>query len=55
MIWNNFKGNKVFEAINAAVISLDKSDVLNNILIALGERHKDYGSKIEHLPVKKKS
>jgi hypothetical protein len=35
------------------VISLDKSDVLNNILIALGERHKDYGSKIEHLPVKK--
>ena len=43
-------GNKVFEAINAAINSLEKKDVLNSILFALGERHKEYGAKIDHFP-----
>lgn len=44
-------GNNVFEAVNAAVLLLDKIEGLNNLLIDLGSRHINYGAKIEHLPV----
>ena len=44
-------GNNVFEAINAAVNSLEKTDSLNNLLIELGARHKSYGAKIEYFEV----
>lgn len=44
-------GNNVFEVINAAVNSLDKPDVLKNLLIELGRRHINYGTKIEYFPV----
>jgi hypothetical protein len=44
-------GNNIFEAINAAVNSLDKTDVLNSTLFALGQRHRDYGAKQEHFSV----
>ena len=44
-------GNNVFEAINAAVLLLDKLEALNNLLIELGSRHTNYGAKIEYLPV----
>jgi hemoglobin-like flavoprotein len=46
-------GKNVIEAVNAAVNSLDKIDVLNSILIDLGHRHDAYGAKIQHFPVRK--
>lgn len=45
-------GNNVFEAINAAVNSLDKPDQLSLLLIDLGTRHIDYGAKTMHFPVR---
>lgn len=44
-------GNNVFEAINAAVNSLDKIDALNSSLNELGYRHSMYGAKNIHFPV----
>jgi hemoglobin-like flavoprotein len=45
-------GNNVFEAVNAAVNSLDKTDSLNSLLTDLGRRHVAYGAKIHYFPVK---
>lgn len=44
-------GKNVFEAINAAVNSLDKIDALESSLNDLGHRHQSYGAKNEHFPV----
>ena len=44
-------GNRVFEAINAVVNSLDKQGSLNGLLEELGTRHVTYGVKAEYLPV----
>ena len=46
-------GNNVFEAVNAAVNSLDKTESLNKLLIELGARHIRYGAKIYYFPVNK--
>ncbi len=46
-------GKNVFEAVNAAVNSLDKIDSLNRILTDLGRRHVTYGAKIQYFPVRK--
>lgn len=45
-------GKNVFEAINAAVNSLDKIDALTISLSELGYRHSMYGAHIEHFPVR---
>ncbi len=47
-------GKNVFEAVNAAVNSLDKINSLNRILTDLGRRHVAYGAKIQYFPVRKK-
>ena len=39
-------GKTVFEAINAAVNSLNNVDLLNVLLVELGTRHSSYGAKI---------
>ena len=44
-------GNNVFEAINAAMNSLDKPESLNKLLYELGSRHHTYGARIEHFPI----
>ena len=44
-------GNNVFEAVNAAINSLDKPEALNVLLIDLGTRHNTYGAKTNHFPV----
>lgn len=44
-------GKNVFEAVNAAVNSLDKIDALNQSLNELGARHIMYGARCEHFPV----
>ena len=46
-------GKNVFEAVNAAVNSLDKIESLNRILTDLGRRHVAYGAKIQYFPVRK--
>lgn len=38
-------GNNIFEAINAAVNSLDKNNQYNNSLVELGKKHSLYGAK----------
>ena len=40
-------GNKIFEAINGAVNSLDNLDTMNAGLSKLGSRHQSYGAKAE--------
>jgi len=45
-------GNNVFEAVNAAVNMLDKTESLNQLLIQLGSRHVRYGAKIYYFPVR---
>jgi hemoglobin-like flavoprotein len=44
-------GNNIFEAINAAMNSLGKPELLNKMLLELGQRHKAYGAKIQHFPL----
>jgi hemoglobin-like flavoprotein len=46
-------GNKIFEAINGAVNSLDNLDVMNVRLNKLGLRHQSYGAQAEHYWVTK--
>ena len=41
-------GNNVFEALNAAINSLDKLESLNGLLLDLGTRHRTYGAQLEH-------
>lgn len=38
-------GNNIFEAINAAVNSLDNNNLQNNSLVELGKKHSLYGAK----------
>ena len=45
-------GNNVFEAITAAVNSLDKPECLDTLLIELGDRHSTYGAKMDYFPVR---
>jgi hypothetical protein len=44
-------GQNVFEAVYAAINSLDKADAINVLLNDLGTRHCQYGACKEQLPV----